>query len=296
MKVINMSKKRFESLMPLILPNGVISTESIIYNYRYSSEFDGVLKKLYKVDGNLFGSKLYTIEMLDCNRDILPNSFVIPDYLVTVKGEVIGFTIPKIMGDNLSFVLKSNEVSYKDKIYYLKSIGNILKELDNIREYTNLKDIFIGDLQECNFIINPYNRDLYVVDLDSCKISNNIASPSRYLNRHGLLNNTIYKYRVNDGDNSAYIIPDRNSDLYCYNIMVLNYLYGANINNISLVEYYDYLNYLEYIGMDMELLYKFNNLVTSRDNDNIGNYLDTISQENIVRSNNRVYKKVRGRR
>ena len=137
---------------------------------------------------------------------------------------------------------------------------------------------------------------LYVVDLDSCKISNNIASPSRYLNRHGLLNNTIYKYRVNDGDNSAYIIPDRNSDLYCYNIMVLNYLYGANINNISLVEYYDYLNYLEYIGMDMELLYKFNNLVTSRDNDNIGNYLDTISQENIVRSNNRVYKKVRGRR
>ena len=34
MKVINMSKKRFESLMPLILPNGVISTESIIYNYK----------------------------------------------------------------------------------------------------------------------------------------------------------------------------------------------------------------------------------------------------------------------
>lgn len=296
MKVINLSKKKFESLSPLILPNDVISTESTIYNYRYTSLYDGVIKKLHKVNGILFGNKLYTIEMLDCYREILPNSFVIPDNLVAIKGEIMGFTMPKIKGENLSVILNSSNIDYKDKIYYLKVIGDILNKLDNIREYTELKDIFVGDLQECNFVVKPYSKDLYVIDLDSCKICNNIASPGRYLTKGALLNSSKYKYCIKEDESSlAYVVPNRNSDLYCYNVMVLNYLYGSNINHVSLVEFYDYLNYLEYIGIDRGLLDKFYCLVSYGDNYNINSYLDTLTSENIVRSNGRVYRKVKGK-
>lgn len=31
----------------------------------------------------------------------------------------------------------------------------------------------------------------------------------------------------------------------CYIIMILNYLYGENVNNLSLTDFYDYLEYLE---------------------------------------------------
>lgn len=297
MKTINLSKKRFNSLKPLHNNNKVISTESIIYNYRYNKDYDGIIKKLYRIDAGVFGNKLYTIEMLNYYKRLLPNSFVIPDNIVTVSNELIGFTMPKITGDNLGLILKSDNIDYKDKIYYLKEIGNILDKLDNIRKYTELKDIFIGDLQEYNFLVNPYSKDLYVVDLDSCKINNNIPSPSKYLTKNNLITNSLHKYKVNNINNfnyiNAYIIPDSNSDLYCYNIMVLNYLYGANINNISLLEYYNYLNYLEYIGLDKELLTIFNNLITSENNYNIAPYLDTITKENIIRSNNKVYRKVK---
>lgn len=297
MEVINMSKKKFESLRPLILSDGVVNTEAVIYDFRYSSKFDGVLKKLNRVDGNVFGSKLYTLEMLDYYRAILPNCFVVPDCLVTVKNVVVGFAMPKIWGDNLSVILKNNNIGYKEQIYYLKCIGEILNKLENVRTYTELKDIFIGDLQECNFVVNPYTKDLFVIDLDSCKISNNISQSGRYLTRGALLNNASHKYTINyDESILAHVVPNKNSDLYCYIIMVLNYLYGSNINNVSLEYFYDYLNYLEYIGMNRELLDSFSNIVSYGDNVNICEYLDGITKENIFRAKKKVYEIVKGRK
>ena len=172
-----------------------------------------------------------------------------------------------------------------------------MNKLENIRKYTDLKDIFIGDLQECNFVVNPYSKDLFVVDLDSCKISNNVSQSGRYLTRGALLNNASHKYTINyDESILAHIIPNQNSDLYCYNIMVLNYLYGSNMNSVSLVEFYDYLNYLEYIGMDKDLIDCFSRIVSYGDNVNVSQYLDSLTSENIVRANKKVYNIVRGRK
>ena len=201
MKTIDISKRKFSNLQPLTLSNKIVNTEAVIYHFRYSSDYDGVLKKLYLSSGNAFASKLYTIEMLNYYRDILPESFVIPDALVSVRGEIVGFCMPKVMGDNLSVLLSDD---------------NVL----------------------------------------------------------------------------AYIIPTSNSDLYCYNIMVLNYLYGDNINNLSESAFYDYLNYLRYIGIDYSLLDSFSKLVKYKDNDNISCYLDSLSRENICRAKGYVYKRV----
>lgn len=117
MKVINISKKKFETLSPLILSEDVVHTEAVIYHFRYSSLYDGVLKKLNRIDGSAFASKLYTLEMLDYYREILPHCFVIPDSLVSVRNEIVGFVMPKIKGDNLSVILRNHHISYKEQIY-----------------------------------------------------------------------------------------------------------------------------------------------------------------------------------
>lgn len=293
MKIINISRKKFNSLNLLELDNHIISTEGNIYEYNYTPEYPGLIKKLHQTDGYSFGNKLYTLEMLDFYKNILPNCFIIPDNLVSMRGEIIGFTLKRIPGNNLSTILLSKKVDTKDKIYYLKGIGTILDKLENIRKYTELKDLYITDLQECNFIVNPYTKDLYVIDLDSCKIAGNIASPARYLTPTSLLNNVEHKYTINKNPTiSAHVIPNANSDLYCYCIIVLKYLAGMNINNISLEEFYNYLNYLEYIGIHKELISGFNKIVSQGDNVNIGYYLDSLTQENIVRSKIKVYEKV----
>lgn len=294
MKVINLSKNKFDSLSSLELDRDIINTEGAIYNYNYTSKYPGLLKVLYQSDGYVFGNKLYTLEMLDYYRDILLNCFVIPDNLVSVRGKIVGFAFEKINGYNLSTVLKDKKVDNKDKIYYLKTIGDILNKLDNIRKYSELKDLYISDLQECNFMVKPYSRDLYVIDLDSCKINNNVATPARYLTPNSLLNNVKHKYNINTNPNIyAHVIPDANSDLYCYIIIVLNYLSGTKINNISLEDFYNYLNYLEHIGINKNLIAGFNSIVSYGDNVNIGEYLDSLTDENIARSKMNIYKRVK---
>lgn len=117
---------------------------------------------------------------------------------------------------------------------------------------------------------------------------------SRYLNKGALFTNTISKYNLNDDENVlAYVIPSRDSDLYCYNIMILNYLYGGNINYFSVSEFYDYLNYLDYIGISKELLDSFSKLLSYKDNDNVMEYLDSISRENIFRAKGYVYNRLK---
>lgn len=291
MKVISISKKKFESLKPLDIPKNIINTEAKIFEFNYKGQ-NKIFKKLYINNGANFANKLYTLEMLDQNKDYLPNSFLIPDYLVSILGEVKGFTTPKIEGIPLSTFLLTNKSDYGEDIFYLRKIGEILIQLENIRKYTPLKQIYINDLHESNFIINNNRKELHVIDLDSCKISHNKTFPSKLLITNELIRTCPNKYEiVKDGIITEHIKINRNTDLYCYTIIILNYLYGSNISNMSIVEFYNYLNYLNKIGVDKTLTDIFNNLLTPKDNINPVNYLDTLTNEQIVRAKEYVYRK-----
>ena len=71
-------------------------------------------------------------------------------------------------------------------------------------------------------------------------------------------------------------MPDLNSDLYCYNIMILNYLYQDNITKLDISEFYEYLNYLISINFPYELVDAFNKLFENTDNINPYELLDLI--------------------
>ena len=293
MKVISISKKKFQELEPLVLSRNVLNTEAKMYDFKYRNE-EKILKSLYLLDGAVFANKLYTIEMLDSNKDYLPTSFLIPDSLCAVNHDIVGFTIPKFNGINLTDVLNDKKLDIKEHIYYLKKIGEILYQLQNIRTYTPLSDIYINDLHASNFLADLHKRELKVIDLDSCKIADNKSFPSKYLYTCSILNYSN-KYKTIDSNGIEYIIPDSNTDLFCYIMEILNYLYKDKLSDLKINEFYEYLNYLESIGINKELINIFSKVVNNCDNENPIYLLDSLTYEQVGRASSVVYKKVKSK-
>jgi hypothetical protein len=267
-----------------------VNTEGVIYEFPYKGKVK-LLKKLYINDGISFVRKLYTIGVLGSCE--LPDYFVVPDALVTIKNEIVGFTIPRVNGVTLKSLLNDNNVSLSDKINYLKSVGSILENMVNIREYTDLKNFYLNDMHESNFMVNFDTNNLCAIDLDGSKVNNSFSFPSRYLNSNALLNN-VNKYDIQpDLSNGCYVMANRDSDLYCYVIMILNFLYGTNINNISIGDFYNYLNYLASIGVSGDLLNCFNRIVSYGPNENPMDYLDSLNSEMVCRAKKVVFDTVK---
>lgn len=285
MQTINLYKKLADTLETLPLDKRIYNTEAKMYRLNYFGK-ELVLKSLYQTSGFIFANKLYTIEMLDAYKYSLPHSFCIPNYLVSVNKNVAGFALPFIHGENFNTVINDPGVSEEEKLYYYKKIGDLLEQLRNIRRYTSLKDIYLNDLHEANIMVNPCNREISIIDLDSCKIGSNCAFPSKYLNQGEMLDNKPFKYKYNiDNTGNGYLLANENSDIYCYILMLINYLLNDNMFRISEEEFIEFLNYLETIGFHKELLDCLCLItVDNKDNQNPRDYLDTITPKQITKA------------
>lgn len=284
MQIINMSKTKLNSLEPLILPKNVTSTECELFKYPYYGK-EKLLKKLHRTDGIIFANKLYTIEALNANKDSMPSNFVLPESLVSINKKIEAFTMKYIKGINLSVILNNPDITYEEKIHYLKSIGRILEQMQNIRKYTNLNNFYLGNIHEDNFLVERDKQEVYIVDLDSCKIAGNKSFPGRYLTNSSLIkyNNTKYQTLSQTDDLADYKI-DENTDIYCYIIMILNYLYDGRVDRLSLDKFYDFIN------VNIELIECFNKIVVGGNNINPCNYLDTLTPKQVAGAR-RLYKK-----
>ncbi len=284
MQIINMSKTKLNSLEPLILPKDVTSTECELFKYNYYGK-EKLLKKLYRTNGIIFANKLYTIEALNSNKDNIPSNFIVPEVLVSINKQIEAFTMKYIKGTNLSIILNEPTITYEEKINYLKSIGNILEQMKNIRKYTELKDFYIGDIHEDNFLVDTEKQEIFVADLDSCKIADNKSFPGRYLTTASLLRYNEIKYSLLDEpDRIADYKVTEETDIYCYIIMILNYLYDGRVDRLSIEEFYRFINYLDDIEVNKELIESFEKIVVGAPNVNPVNYLDTLSSKQIAKA------------
>lgn len=284
MQIINMSKTKLNSLEPLILPKDVTSTECELFKYNYYGK-EKLLKKLYRTNGIIFANKLYTIEALNSNKDNIPSNFIVPEVLVSINKQIEAFTMKYIKGTNLSIILNEPTITYEEKINYLKSIGNILEQMKNIRKYTELKDFYIGDIHEDNFLVDTEKQEIFVADLDSCKIADNKSFPGRYLTTTSLLRYNEIKYSLLDEpDRIADYKVTEETDIYCYIIMILNYLYDGRVDRLSIEEFYRFINYLDDIEVNKELIENFEKIVVGAPNVNPVNYLDTLSSKQIAKA------------
>lgn len=286
MEVISFTNKKFDNLKPYELDKTIINTEAKFYSFTHQRK-EKLLKLLYHQNGEIFANKLYTLEMLDIYKKYLPNYFCIPESLVTVGGVVKGFSIPKLEGTTLSLALNNKDVSIDKKILYLKKVGGILEHLNSIRKNKEVDNIYLNDLHDGNFIVNLQNDNIYVIDLDSCRIKNNGPYPAKYFTPKTLSYNLKNKYKMDDKDQ---LYGDENSDLYCYIIMILNFLYNGDISTMKQEEFYNYLTYLDSLKVNKDLLDIFNLILTTGDNKNPFHYLDTLSYKQIFYAKNDYYK------
>lgn len=234
-------------------------------------------------------NEINKIELLDKYRDAMPGSFVIPRFLICLDNKDLYFAMEYIKGNNFSDILSNTCVSLCDKKGYLTSIGGILDRMKDIRCNTPLKDFYLGDLHEDNFMVS--NDRLYTIDLDGIRV-NSLSPIASYLQAGTLFSSvSTDKYKVEDNSASfvRYLV-DENTDLYCYTMIILNFLYGDNVNNMDIGEYYDYLNYLDDIGINKSLLYCFDRVVSDGDNINPMNYIASLSYKDVGKSRKIVYR------
>ena len=307
METISITKRRFETLKQYDLPNYVFNTEGTLYVLPIKNRWNSavkLLKRLYLTSGKTFGNKLATINSLIDNHDILAmDEIVFPEKIAIVSGIIVGFTMPLIESINLTTALRSNEISNETKIGYLKQIGNLLEKMKLKREYTDIKDFYVNDLHESNFIVDKSGH-VRLIDVDSCKINGNDIFASKYLSSKSFIKE-VYKYEKNtqttteadnyednykkySTDSAGAFVPDENTDLFCYIMVILNFLYGDNIQSFTIQEFYNYLEYLQHIGVDNELLQCFEKIVKCTNNENPRELLDSLIPY-IGRSNYHVY-------
>lgn len=291
MNTIDFSKEELKKLEQVKLSYEVYNTESDVLNFDYDGE-EKIIKIFSNIDYDVFENKLYTVEMLAKYKDILPKSFCIPEALISVNGNIKGIMLPYIKGKSLISVLMNSRIKWENKRKYFIAIGKILDELKEVRENTELKDVYIGDLHDSNFI-TVGKENVSVIDLDSCKIAGNKSSISRFLTRYSLFNRTTKcKYDlVKDINERIAVNVDENTDLYCYYMNLLSHLYGDSVDCFFEDDYYRYLDYLDKIGFSKKLLEAFDNLISDRNNINPYEEIGTITEEQARRADAVLYGK-----
>ena len=290
MEILHIEDTERANLKGFVLDNSIANTESDLFLYRHG-DIEYVLKELNSFDKNKFDNRVRTLLSIDSNSVFIPDYFIKPEFLVSLDYELRYWASRRINGINFNSILNDNSISLEVKKKYLKKIGYILKHMDYIRRSTVLKDFYIGDLHESNFIVDK-NDKLLICDVDSMKINGNRSSVSKYINPFSLFGKAgTKKYRLDTSPNRiADYIVDKNTDLYCYIIMIMNFLCGGRINDISIEDFYRYLNYLDSIGIDHNMIEMFNKIILEEDNSNPCYYIDSLSEDKIVKARRKICK------
>lgn len=280
MQVVNFKQREFENFKPLDLPSNIFNTEAEMFIIPEKNKWtrkQTILKKLYIDMGETFSNKLYTIHELLDKKDIIGiEELVMPEALATVNDELVGFTMPYVPNVNFQAVLNSKEITTTQKIAYLKEVGELLEKIKAVRKYTEVKDFYLNDIHENNFILNKETGKINAVDLDSCKIGNNLTAAARYLTPISQLP-YITKYKTLEHSVGGVYEVSENTEIYCYVVMIFNFFFGSNIGKLSIGDFYVYLDYLAKIGVSKEFLDKVSYIYVGKNNENPWEYLEELA-------------------
>lgn len=277
MNTIFLTRSQFMKLKKHKLEKNINNTEATLYLYHKRGNINSsnfMLKQFYIKEGEYFSNKLFTLNNLIDNRSIINlDNLVLPFLLVVINGTVSGYLMPYIKGPNLLTILQNPKIEIDVKLDYLRQVGQILENVANNPELNG--QFSLGDVHEGNFVIEEESNKVYAVDLDSCKIKNNLPSPAKYLVNNPNLEQMQYKYPKNqDGIH----LVSQDTDILCYICMILNTISKVEIYKLPLEEYFIYLDYLEEIGFGPDFVNCCRLVYTNAPNLSPLHYLDQIPQ------------------
>lgn len=194
------------------------------------------------------------------------------------------YTMKKINGVPLEWVLRDSRI--KIKIQLLQKLGQIINKFGQIPNFPY--NLHIGDLHEGNILITT-NKNLKIIDTLSTYIENmdglifetpNEAPHSKYLEYNKEIKKAKYAKKYRKGYPNV-IIPSKDTDIFCYIIIILNTLAQIEASMITLDALLNYLDYLENIGIDINFLNSVKTLFTTSPNINPHEYISNITNEQL---------------
>lgn len=245
MKVINITQRGLRKKRELYVSSKVVNTEAKLYlhdekvNYNYIRE---VLKIFYNQSNGYLADKISTITQINALfEDTDFKELVLPDGLVSINGNLAGFSMPLIEDNiNLALLLKNPRLSLGIKLKILKQIQALISK---INANPNLRDrFFLGDVHEANFIWDINDQMIKAVDLDSAYVTGGSIPTMKYVTHNSNLNDIPNKFSTDE--RTGMIIPNQNTVNFCFMIMLLNALSGEDIYLFDKEMYYSYLGYL----------------------------------------------------
>ena len=274
--------REIRKLKELQIEAGVLNTEALMLVLKRKSFPDKVVRVFKYLDAqedpDVMAKKTYVITTLNT-----PNPYqkieelIIPDSIIYVDNLLAGFAVPLIENHkNLGAIIHNPNILLKDKIPYLQQLGNII---DKVQRVETTKNRFqFGDLNEFNFIVDKDNI-VRAIDLDSAYLG--VGEPldmAYYLLRNDYITSftkehNSNKYKVTD---NGIIVPNDDTDLYCYNMIILKALSKENIYKQDINTYYQYLEYLRSLGLPDDLIESFNNIYIPKENTNPKDILSEI--------------------
>lgn len=298
MEIVTLTKRQFDNLKEYQLPTYLFAAEAKLYILPTTNKWvtgNKLLKRFYITSGQTFDNKLRTIKtLIDYKQVINIPEMVLPEKIAVVDGKIVGYTMELVPSFNLEQALSSDEISIERKIKYLYQIGEILEKMEHVRQYKELQDFYLNDIHENNFVVDLTTDSIRVIDTDSCNIKGNNTTTigSKYLQGNTIIAN-IPKYKQDESFvYGCSFLPSRDTDLYCYTIMILNFLYGGDIEKLEVEELYDYLEYLSQIGIDIKLINSFKKIISNAPNENPYKLLEGLTRF-YGRTNKNVYKCIR---
>ncbi len=294
MKVKSYTLREFDKLKKYKLDRDVPNTESVLYLTKIKDGYtfkDYILKKLFILSADSLANKLSTVLMLgDYGYRLDAPELVLPEHQVLIDNQISGFTIPYIKGQNLGTILSNFHTSDEQAFDYFKKVGKVLDHIQTNSAYAfpGGTKFQINDLHPYNILVDE-NGELKFVDLDSAYLGSRLPNPSMYLATSKELLSNTNKYPVINLDYGHINIPNDNTDLYCYNMMILEYIAREKVRKLKVEDYYEYLSYLSGLGYGKDIMDSFYRLPISSNNVNPYECLDQIPKDMIGRSSYHVY-------
>lgn len=277
MEYLKLTEKDLNNLNPYKLHCSIDNTESKLYLYQMSE-----LLKIFKSNDEHFKSnKLYVINKLFYIKEHLNlNELVLPNKLVSISSISFGYTMDFIkQNTNLGLILKNDNISIEDKIFFIKKIGDILKKIENNQVLKNI-NFHLGDIHEGNFIYDNKNNMIKVVDLDSAYVDTVDAPNSKFLTFNDKLWDYPNKYPLDENDRH---ISNNNTTILSYVYMLLNFLTNKYSPDMCSKEFLDTLNILYSVGFNKKLLDSIYNIYSTKDNFFNYELIDTITPNLVLK-------------
>ena len=118
METLNISKNAFKKLQQFIIDKRLNNTEANFYlfyeKYKWNTN-PKLIKFLFHTSGPVYSNKLFTINELIDNREMINiPELILPEKLAIVDGNIIGHTIPYIENTNFSLILDDYSITNKE--------------------------------------------------------------------------------------------------------------------------------------------------------------------------------------